>query len=260
MKIITIVQTRLGSTRLAGKTMLPILGKPLIYRMLERVKAATRVDDLVVATTVASEDDVIAAFCAGEGVECYRGHPTDLLDRHYQVAMLYGADAVSKIPSDCPLIDPGIIDKVYDVFLSANGKYDFVSNLHPPSYPDGNDVEIMTVTALKTAWQEASRGLEREHTTPYFWENAGRFRLFNVLWENGHDYSDSHRWTIDYEEDYQFIKKVYETLYPEKPLFTLEDILELLHKQPEIAEINAMHLGKMWYVGHIDELKSLKKY
>ena len=224
MKIVTIIQARMSSTRLPGKVMLPILGKPLLIRMLERVQAAKFIGRLVVATSTNKDDDEIENICSNENIFCFRGHLTDLLDRHYQVAKLYNADAVVKIPSDCPLIDPSVIDRVLDHYVKSD-KFDLVSNLHPATYPDGNDVEIMSFSALECAWKDAVKDYEREHTTPFIWEHDDHFAIGNVEWETGLDYSASHRWTIDFPEDYEFIRKVYEELYPENKAFGLTDIL-----------------------------------
>jgi spore coat polysaccharide biosynthesis protein SpsF len=233
------------------------VGKPLLLRMVERVKGAELAGTVVVATTTEAEDNAIEAFCRAVGIQCFRGHPTDLLDRHYVAGLRYRADAVVKIPSDVPLIDPVIIDRVIGAFLEAPEAFDYASNLHPPSYPDGNDVEVISMAALERAWNEAMRDFEREHTTPYLWENPGLFRCLNVSWESGLDYYMTHRWTIDYEEDYQFIRAVYDEIYPENPQFGLEDILALLEKRPDIAGLNAKYVGVNWYRHHIDELRTI---
>ena len=170
-KILTIVQARMGSSRLPGKVLLPLAGQPLLVRMTERVRRAPLAGTVVVATTTDAADDAIADLCAAHGLECFRGNPLDLLDRHYQAARHYAADVVLKIPSDCPLIDPAVIDEAVRFYLDFAERYDFVSNLHPATFPDGNDVEVMPFEALETAWREARRPLEREHTTPFFWEN-----------------------------------------------------------------------------------------
>jgi spore coat polysaccharide biosynthesis protein SpsF len=257
MKIVTVIQARMRSTRLPGKVLRPLLGQPLLVRLLERVQAAQLVGTVVVATTTTTADDPIAALCQAKGYTCYRGHPTDLLDRHYKAGWLHGADAVVKIPSDCPLIDPGVIDRVLAAYLRRPHAYDYVSNLHPAAYPDGNDVEVMSMAALETAWIEAHRDFEREHTTPYFWENPQRFRLHNVAWETGLDYSLSHRWTLDYAADLRFIRAVYAALYPTYPAFGLNDILALLDAQPELAALNAHLAGVNWYRHHLDELTTI---
>lgn len=259
MKIVTVIQARMSSTRLPGKVLLPILGRPLLIRMIERVNSAKLIGQLVVATSVNSDDDEIEKLCADNGINCYRGHLTDLLDRHYQVGKLFGAEAIVKIPSDCPLIDPGIIDKVLEYYINSD-ELDYVSNLHPASYPDGNDVEIFSFQAIECAWKDATKDFEREHTTPFIWENKEHFAIGNVLWESGHDYSSSHRWTIDFPEDYEFIRKVYEALYPANPLFSLGDILDLLSQNPDIAGINSQYLGKYWYEEHLDELQNINEY
>ena len=255
--IVTVIQARTGSTRLPNKVLRPLVGKPLLARMVERVLAAELAGTVVVATTTDAADDPIAELCRVEGFLCYRGDAEDVLDRHFQAGRQYGAATVIKIPSDCPLIDPRAIDRVIAYYLAQPDEFDFVSNLHPPSYPDGNDVEVMTMDALATAWREATRPLEREHTTPYLWENPDRFRLGNVLWETGLDYSKSHRWTIDYEEDYQFIRTVYDALYPANPRFGLDDILAFVAANPPVAALNAHYAGQYWYRNHPGELKTV---
>lgn len=235
----------------------PLLGQPLLLRLIERVRAAQLVGTVVVATTTDRADDPIVALCQQADIACYRGHPADLLDRHFQVGWQFQADAVVKIPSDCPLIDTAVIDRVLAHYLDNPDAYDYVSNLHPATYPDGNDVEIIRMSALTLTWQEATRSFEREHTTPYIWENPGRFRLGNVTWETGLDYSLSHRWTIDYEPDYRFIKAIYEALYPQNPRFGLQDILQLLAENPALAALNEIYAGVNWYRHHLSDLHTI---
>ncbi|MBI5807258.1 MAG: glycosyltransferase family protein [Ignavibacteriales bacterium] len=259
MNIVTVVQARVSSTRLPGKVLLPILGKPLLLLMIERIQKAKLIGNLVIATSTNIEDDSIENLCKENSIECFRGHLTDLLDRHYQVAKKFNADAIVKIPSDCPLIDPSIIDRVLKFYID-NEEYDYVSNLHPATYPDGNDVEIFSFQALEHAWRDASKPYEREHTTPFFWENNNVFKIGNVTWETGLDFSSSLRFTIDYKEDYEFIKKVYEELYPTNPNFSLNDILRLLDQKPEIIKINHKFAGTYWYDNHLNELKNIEEY
>lgn len=254
-RIVTVIQARTGSSRLPGKVLLDLVGQPLLLRMVERVQAARWAGTIVVATTVEPSDDPIEALCLQHGLRCYRGSMEDLLDRHYQAGRLWNADAVAKIPSDCPLIDPAVIDRVFEYFLQNN--FDYVSNLHPATYPDGNDVEIMTMSALETAWKEAQRPFEREHTTPFIWENPDRFSIGNVHWETGLDYSMTHRWTIDYPEDYAFIRAVYEELYPKNPRFGLQDVLDLTARRPDIFALNSRYAGVNWYRHHLHELKTI---
>jgi spore coat polysaccharide biosynthesis protein SpsF len=255
--IVTVIQARTGSTRLPNKVLRPLAGKPLLIRMVERVLAAQRVGTVVVATTTEPADDPLAELCRAEGLACFRGDTNDLLDRHYQTGRLFGAAAVIKIPSDCPLIDPRVIDRVIAAYQEPHQRFDYFGNLHPATYPDGNDVEIVTMAALETAWREATRPLEREHTTPFLWENPTRFRLGNIEWETGLDYSMSHRWTIDYEEDYRFIAAVYDALYSADRHFSLEDILKFLAAHPEVEALNSRYAGVNWYRHHLGELKTV---
>ncbi len=226
--------------------------------MYERVDAAKIKKEIVIATTTGKEDDVIADLCRQNNIKCFRGHPLDLLDRHYKAAIEYNADVVVKIPSDCPLICPDVIDNVLEFYTDNEESFDFVSNLHPPTHPDGNDVEVIPVSILKTAWEEATQKHEREHTTPYIWDNPGRFRIGNVEWETGLDLSKSHRFTIDYKEDYDFIKMIYDELYVENKVFKLCDIMMLLDRNPELKKFNEMYLGEYWYNGVAGKLKTVR--
>ena len=259
-RVVIFVQARSGSTRLPNKILKRVLGKELLILMIERLHRAKTADQVVVLTTTNPADDGILHLCAAHGIPCARGSELDLLDRHYEGACQFSADAVVKIPSDCPLIDPAVVDRVIGCYLDADGGNDFVSNLHPASYPDGNDAEIFSFATLKTAWQQATRDFEREHTTPFIWEQPGRFKIGNVLWESGLDYSTSHRWTRDYDVDFEFIKAVYEELYPKQQAFGLPDILSLLAGRPDIYELNSRHAGKYWYDKHLNELNHIDEY
>ena len=225
--------------------------------MYERVKAAKLIDDIVIATTKDVSDNKVEELCKLENIKYFRGNTEDLLDRHFEAAVNFGATDLVKIPSDCPLIDPGVIDKVLQFYISNKNKYDYVSNLHPATFPDGNDVEVMPIKTLEIAFNESTLQMEREHMTPYIWENPHRFRLGNVKWESGDDYSMTHRFTIDYYEDYLFIKRIYEELYNKNKLFTLKDILKLLKEKPEIMEINKKYAGVNWYSKHLNDLKTI---
>lgn len=258
MRIVVVVQARIGSSRLPGKVLLPVAGAPLLQRMLERVLAAEQPDDICVATTLASEDAPIRELARAVCVPVVSGHPTDLLDRHLQAGCETRADVVVKIPSDCPLIDPAVIDRVLSRFRECAGDVDFVTNLHPPSWPDGNDVEVMPMSVLEMAWREAARPLEREHTTPFIWERPDRFRLLNISSDLGQDLSKTHRFTIDYPEDHRFVARVFDELWsPGRPIFSVTDILELLAARPDIARLNARWAGQSWHLGHLDELASV---
>lgn len=225
--------------------------------MYERVKLSDAAETIVIAAPADPADNLIEEFCSETGIPVFRGSTYDLLERHYQTGLKFNADAVVKIPSDCPLIDPGVINKVITYFLNNFKKYDYVSNLHPATYPDGNDIEVMSIQALRKANDNAKKNYEREHTTPYFWENPDKFRIGNVNWETGNDFSMTHRWTIDYHEDYLFIKKVYDELYYKNPFFGINDILNLISLNPELMKINELYAGTNWYSNHLDELKTI---
>jgi len=247
----------MASSRLPGKVMMPVLGKSLLARMIERLQMIKHFAEVVIATSVMPEDDVIEQEAANIDVPCFRGSLNNLLERHYLAAVKYEADVVLKIPSDCPLIDPKIIGEVLDFFFENDGKYDYVSNLHPATWPDGNDVEIMTMECLTKTWKQATRQLELEHTTPYIWENPDQFKIGNVSWKDGRDYSMSHRFTIDYKEDYDFINRVFEELYNRNNRFSCADILSLLEEKPEIYTINSKYAGVNWYRNHLGELNTI---
>ncbi|MCF8307115.1 MAG: glycosyltransferase family protein [Ignavibacteriales bacterium] len=260
MNILTVIQARTESTRLPNKVFLSLAGAPLLQRQLERVQASRLSGKVIVATTENRSDNTIEKLCNRIGTEVFRGDADDLLDRHYHAALKYKADAVVKIPSDCPLIDPGIIDCVIGMFIRSGNKYDYLSNLHPASFPDGNDVEIMSFKSLENAWHNAKESYEREHTTPYLWEHPEIFRIGNYLWEGSEDLSMKMRWTIDYEEDYLFIRSVYDELYPGNKNFGLYDILNLLERKPYLNEINKKYAGRYWYENHLSELKTIENY
>lgn len=257
MKILVVVQARCSSTRLPEKVLLRAAGETLLVHQFNRIAAAKLPWITVVATTTDDIDNAIVNLCTKNTIPVFRGHPTDLLDRHYKVALAYGADVVVKIPSDCPLIDPVIVDHVLQFFLSNPTAYDYVSNLHPATYPDGNDVEVMHIDVLRKAWLNAKKPYEREHTTPYIWDNPANFHIGNVDCPDKKDYSMTHRWTLDYPEDYEFIRTVYGHLYHKNPLFSMNDILQLLTEHPEISEINSLFIGTNWYRNHLDELQTI---
>lgn len=255
-----IIQARRSSTRLKDKILLPLCGKELLVRMVERVRQSEYSKNIIVATTRKKEDDVIVDICKREHINYFRGEEFDLLDRHYHASLYFEAEVIAKIPSDCPLIDPGIINKIFDFFFANFDKFDYVSNLHPPTYPDGNDVEVMKMKTLETAWRNAKEYYLREHTTPYIWDNPDKFRIGNVLWETGLDYSMSHRFTIDYKEDYEFIKKIYNELYFVNPFFNLNDILTLIDKEKsKIKKINKKYAGVNWYRNYLGNLKTITR-
>jgi spore coat polysaccharide biosynthesis protein SpsF len=266
LKIVAVIQARVGSTRLPGKVLLPLGGRPVLERMLARVARAEQLDDVVVATTRLAADDSIRRLTAACRVPCISGDPYDLVDRHLLAARATGADAVVKIPSDCPLIDPAIIDETVGFFRANADRYAYVSNLHPATWPDGNDVEVIRLDALETTAREARRPFEREHTTPFIWDQPDRFALGNVAWSTGQDLSSAIRLTLDYEEDFQLISAVFEALHRADsagaagalvPPFTVEAIVAFLESHPEVRALNAAYSGRSWMQDHAAELRTL---
>lgn len=237
--------------------MLPLAGAPMLKRFLERIAMARTVEDIVVATTTDDIDDPLATWCRQAGYEVFRGHPTDLLDRHLKAGQRAGADAIVKIPSDCPLIDPMVIDTVLAEWYARHTSVDYMGNLHPATWPDGNDVEVFSMETLETAWKLARQPFEREHTTPWMWDANPNVRIANVSWKSGLNLSMTHRWTLDYPEDYMFVRAVYDALYPSNPRFGIEDILALCEEHPEIEALNAHLAGVNWYRNHLNELRTV---
>lgn len=255
--VVTVLQARTGSTRLPGKVLLPLGGGNVLSRLLQRVQGARLTETIVVATTTDVADDVIATQVGRLGVAVFRGHPTDLLDRHYQSARAMGARHVVKIPSDCPLIDPAAIDDVIGWYLDRVDQLDYASNLHPASWPDGNDVEIMSFTALETAWREASKPHEREHTTPFLWDQPERFRIGNVAWMRGEDCSATHRYVLDYPEDYEVIREIDGALAHPIRTYGAEDVVAFLDRNPAIAARNGRYRGVSWYRHYASALRTV---
>lgn len=254
-RVVVFVQARMGSTRLPGKIMRPILGKPVLLHHLPRIRRAKTVDEVVVITTTNPADDQIALLCKENTIPVYRGSELDLLDRHYQAAKKCKADFVVKIPSDGPLTDPAIVDEVFGLWLQNPGTYDYVSNYHPPTFPDGLDVEGCTFSTLEIAWKEATKPHEREHTFPFIWDHPERFRIGNVVNPRGSMFL-THRFALDYEEDFRFIKAVFE-YFKDTPLFTADDVISLLTKRPDIAELNKKYNGVNWYRTVPGELRTV---
>jgi spore coat polysaccharide biosynthesis protein SpsF len=257
VRIVGVIQARTGSARLPRKVLMPAGGRPLLQRMIERVLEARELDAVIVATTRLSSDSSIRALSDAIGIECISGDASDLLDRHLQAARALDADVVVKIPSDCPLVDPRVIDQVVSFFRRNRHRYDFVSNLHPPSWPAGNDVEVIPREILEIAGAEARRPFQREHTTPFIWDQPERFRVGNVRWDAGVDLSARYRLALEYEEDYRVVAAVFEALHrPKGPPFGVEEIVNFLDEHPSVRSINARHLGSDWMDDHATELRT----
>lgn len=235
MSTAIIVQARMTSTRLPGKVLLPILGRPMLSYQLERLRRVRQADRIVIATTSNATDDPIVAFCATEGVDCTRGSEQDVLSRYFEAASRFAADTVVRVTSDCPLIDPQLIDSAISAYRDEAGGCDYVSNMIEPSWPYGMAVEVFSARALAEAHAEATEAAEREHVTPFIYWRPGRYRLKSMTMQP--DLSQ-HRWTVDTPEDFELVRRILETLYPRKPCFEMADVLVLLAEHPDWAEIN----------------------
>ena len=241
--IIAIVQARTGSTRLPGKVLKKILNKPMLLLMLERLSKSILINKIVVATTQKKEDDIIEDLVTSEGIDVFRGSELDCLDRYYQTAKYYDAQIILKITSDCPLIDPKLVDKIIQFFLD-NEDLDYASNVRPPTFPDGLDVEIFTFDALENAWRNSKDPIDREHTTTFIHSQPEKFKIGNYFMPKNKNLFLSQRWTVDYPEDFEFVKTVFENLYFKKEVFLMDDILAFLKKYPDVWKINSHLISK----------------
>lgn len=226
MKIVAVVQARMGSTRFPNKVMRTICGTPMIGLLLERLAKAKLVDQIVLATSENPRDDSLAKHIQGLGYSIFRGSEEDVLDRYYHAAKEAEAELVVRVTGDCPLIDPGIVDETIAVFLDSD--VDYVSNNAPPTFPHGLDAEIFTFQALETAWNKAKSPLAREHVTSFITE-SGNFKQANYSYDT--DYSEE-RWTVDEPEDFEVVQKVFEYFSP-RVNFSWLDVVALSKKHPE---------------------------
>lgn len=223
----------MGSTRLPGKVLEDLAGESMLARVVHRTRRASTLDTVIVATTTHPDDDAIVSLYKERDWPFFRGSEVDVLDRYYSAALVFKADVVVRVTSDCPLIEPLIIDEVVQEFLSHHSEVDYVSNSLERTFPRGLDVEVISFIALKRAWQEDNDPALREHVTPYIQRHPEKFKICNVA--NDVDYSHM-RWTVDTIEDLTFIRKIYNHFHSDE--FSWKDVLNLLETHPEWLEIN----------------------
>lgn len=236
-RIIAITQARTGSTRLPRKVLLTINGQTLLQIHLDRVSKSKTIDEVIVATTEKETDEPIMNIAQELGYKCYRGSENDVLDRYYQAAKESSAEVIVRITSDCPLVDPDLIDTIVNAHL-VHGT-DFTSNIVKRTFPDGMDVEVFSFQALEKAWKEASLPSDREHVTYYIWKNSDllngkKFTSLNITAENNQNLSHI-RLTLDYPEDKELLEKLIEIDGIEK---SWNDYVKTLLKNPSLLEIN----------------------
>lgn len=234
--ILAILQARFSSSRLPGKVLLPILGRPMLALQIERLRRSARIDRLILATSLDKSDDGVEAFAKAEGVECFRGNLDDVLDRFYQAARPHKPDHVVRLTGDSPLADAALIDDIIREHLEQGN--DYTTNAVEPTYPDGLDAEVFKFSCLEEAWREAKLPSQREHVTPFINRQPDRYRIAHYKREP--DLS-ALRWTVDEPADYELVKIIYGELYPAKPAFATADILALLKRRPELRDLNTTH-------------------
>jgi spore coat polysaccharide biosynthesis protein SpsF len=233
-KVLAIIQARMGSTRLPSKVLLDLAGRPVLAHVIERLRHSRLTSGFIVATSIAAGDLAIVRLCAEMGVRVYCGEERDPLERYYQAARLYGADHVIRIKGDCPAIDPAIVDEAIRLHLQSGA--DYTSNTLHRTYPVGQDVEILSRRALEQVWRNAGLRSEREHITLYIPKHPEMFRICHL--KQAEDIS-AKRWTIDYPEDYELLRRIFGELYPGNPAFGIKEILDFLSAHPELEKINA---------------------
>jgi len=232
MNIVAIIQARMNSSRLPGKVLLPLMGKPVLEHVVLRLKHAATLNNIVIATSTEVADNAIALWTQTNNVDYYRGSLNDVLDRYYQAACLYKADAIVRITSDCPVIDPYIVDEVVVGF--EEGEFDAYSL--SGEFPDGLDCQVFSFEAIEKAWKEATLPSEREHVGPYIEKHPELFNLGSLqkFYNLGHL-----RFTIDEGSDYELLQQIYNELFDSDYLFVTDDILKLLDRRPELLDINS---------------------
>ena len=235
MKTVAIVEARMASTRLPGKNMLPILGKPMLELLIERLKQAKLLDQIVVATTHNPSDDVIEKLTHRIRVGCFRGSEDDVLDRVLRAAHANKADVIVEITGDCPLIDPTLIDQVIRTYQMKN--VDYVSNSLNGTYPNGMDVQVFSTKVLEKVARLTQDPIDHEHVSLYIYEHPEIFSIYNVESDLPEKYWNL-RLTVDTKEDFQLINAIFELLYPHNTAFTLYDIINILEKRKDLLEIN----------------------
>jgi spore coat polysaccharide biosynthesis protein SpsF len=236
MNSLLILQARMSSTRLPGKVLLKVLGKPLLSYLIERVKRAERVDHILIATSLNSADDVLEKFCLESGIDCYRGSEEDVLSRYYEAAKKYRPRLVLRATADCPLLSPKVIDEMLAVYERFDSPPDYLSNTQTRSYPRGMDLEIFPYKILERMQRECRLPDEREHVTPYIYHHRDQFDIQQYVNPIG---DQSHlRLTVDVQEDFELIRRVLTELYPVDPSFDLKEIIELFDRHPDWALIN----------------------
>lgn len=236
MKIIIVVQARMTSTRLPGKVLKRVLEKPLLEYQIERLQRVVRASNVIVATTTNNADDPIVELCTKLSIPFFCGSEDDVLSRYFNVAAAYDADIIVRSTSDCPLIDPVIVDRTIKHFINHSPHLSYVSNCLGRTFPRGLDIEVFSRDLLNHTFYHAQQPEEREHVTLHMLKNTDPAKIGGIV----HDRNESHhRWTVDTQQDFNLIKNIIQAQYPSNPKFLMDDVLDCLQKNPEWFLINA---------------------
>jgi spore coat polysaccharide biosynthesis protein SpsF len=245
-KTVAIIQARMSSSRLPKKVLLPLAGQPIISQIVRRLRSCKTLDQIILATSVNSDDHPIEALCNTINVPCFRGSLNDVLDRYYQAAQTYEAKIIVRITADCPVIDPVVVDAL--VTAAIAGDYDYFG--HSGEFPDGLDVEIFKFQALERAWREAKLTSEREHVGPYLSKNPNLFKNGGLTLFHGLAH---HRWTVDELYDYELLQIIYDRLDRPQNVFLTNEILNLLDNEPNLLKINNKIIRNAGYAKSLQE-------
>ncbi len=250
MSPVVIVQARLGSTRLPGKVLKPLVGRPMLWHIVDRLRQAPGVATVGVATSDQPGDEPLRAFCRESGIPLFAGDERNVLDRFYRAAVAFGGDPVVRITADCPFADPELVGKL--LALYAAGQYDHVGvatgavafKHKGAHFPDGLDAECIRFAALERAQREATEPSDREHVTPYLYRVDGRFRNGMLMADVDHG---NLRWTVDHQADFDVVSQVYEALWKPGRAFLMNDILDYFAAHPELRALNEQFVGQEGY-------------
>lgn len=250
--ILGVIQARMDSTRLPGKVLLPILNKPVLAHIYERLKFATKIDEICISTSTKPSDDSIINFAENTGIKFFRGSDENLISRHLNAAKHFGADAIVRITADNPLIDPKIIDQLVDLF-EKNPSIDFVNNNKVRTFPVGLDAEVIPIKTLEKFFPISENQIFYEYFIGmHIFEHPESFKSLGLELKE----PKLLRWTLDFPEDYEFIKQIYTYLYHPGKIFYMDDILSLLDKHPELLKINSMHYDESSHLKYQREKNS----
>ncbi|MCK5016997.1 MAG: glycosyltransferase family protein [Candidatus Peribacteraceae bacterium] len=235
MKIGAIIQARMSSTRLPGKIMKDLSGQPLLWHVIDRVRTCRMIDEIVLASTANEKDEVLERFAKENDIKLFRGSEEDVLERYLHAAKKYNIDMIVRITSDCPLIDPKTVDKLIEKHIEYRA--DYSSNILERTYPRGLDTEVFSTVLLEEIDKIATEKFQREHVTPYFYQKPSKYSLNNLVAEKKLNRPD-YRLCVDTIEDLELIKLIYGKLYNPPDIVSIENVIDLLDKEPGLAQIN----------------------